>query len=238
MKNNREKKVEEFQKKTGIVFKDTVLLKEALTHRSFINELSSGERSTGKHNERLEFLGDAVLELVVTEFLFSRFLEKPEGELTSYRAALVNTQSIKFAGQELSLTDFMFMSEGEARDTGKAKDKITADAFEALIGAIYLDKGYDFSKEFISQKLLIHLDEILEKKLWQDAKSHFQELAQEKVSITPDYKIVSEKGPDHDKIFEMSVYLENEEIARGKGASKQEAEQEAAKNAIEEKGWN
>ncbi len=238
MKDKTKEKLKKFEEKNGISFNNPKLLKEALTHRSYINELSHKERGKEKNNERLEFFGDAVLELIVTEFLFNKFPEKLEGELTSLRAALVNTNSIKLAGQKLGIDEFMFMSEGEVKDVGRAREKILADAFEALIGALYLDKGYNASKAFISKNLLIYLDEVIEKRLWQDSKSQFQELSQEKVTTTPVFKLISEEGPDHRKTFEMGVYLEDEEIAKGKGVSKQEAQQEAARKAIKKKGWN
>lgn len=223
-----------FENKIGYTFRNRKLLETAFTHRSYLNE----NRAPGReHNERLEFLGDAVLELAVTEFLFSKYPEKPEGDLTAYRAALVNTQSISDAGTKLGMNEFLLLSRGEARDTGRARQIILANAFEALIGALYLDEGYAAAKDLIAKQLFAKADEIVEKKLWQDAKSKFQEIAQEKVGITPNYKLIDQSGPDHDKHFTIGAYLANEKIAIGEGKSKQEAEQMAAQNALEAKGW-
>jgi ribonuclease-3 len=223
-----------FQTKIGVIFKDQRLLEQAFTHRSYLNE----NRSPGReHNERLEFLGDAVLELAVTEFLFAKYPEKPEGDLTAYRAALVNTVSISDAGTKLGMNDYLLLSRGEARDTGRARQIILANAFEALIGAIYLDQGYDVAKEFIAQQLFAKADEIVEKKLWQDAKSKFQEIAQELLGTTPNYQLVSQSGPDHDRHFTVGAYIGKEKIAVGEGKSKQEAEQDAAQKALVAKGW-
>jgi ribonuclease-3 len=185
----------------------------------------------------LEFLGDAVLELVVTDYLFHKFLEKPEGELTAVRAALVNTVSLSGASEELGVNDFLLMSKGEAKDVGRARQYILANAFEACIGAIYLDQGYETAKIFIADKLFGKTDEIVRRRLWQDAKSRFQELAQEYISVTPTYETIAQEGPDHDRIFTIGVYLKKEFVAEGKGRSKQEAEQQAAERAIEVKGW-
>ncbi len=223
-----------FEQRIGHVFRDRSLIEAAFTHRSYINENRRGAR---EHNERLEFLGDAVLELVVTEFLFAKYPEKPEGELTAYRAALVNTQSISDAGTKLGMNDFLLLSRGEAKDTGRARQIILANAFEAVIGALYLDAGYDVAREFIAAQLFHKTDEVVAKRLWQDAKSRFQELAQEKVSITPSYQLLDQSGPDHDKTFVIGVFLEAERVATGEGRSKQEAEQDAAQKAIEAKGW-
>ncbi len=221
---------QEFEKKTGLNFNDKELLKVAFTHRSFINE----SRGLAKeHNERLEFLGDAVLELVSSEFLFNKYPDKPEGELTAIRAALVNTQSISDAASKLGMNDYLLLSKGESKDTGRARKFILADAFEALIGAIYVDKGYEAAQDFIAKNILYKTEEIVENRLWQDAKSRFQELIQEKHSITPKYKLVKEIGPDHDKKFVSAVYVADKEIAQGQGRSKQEAEQEAAKAALQ-----
>ncbi len=217
-----------------MVFIDKKYLLSAITHRSYLNE---HREATQEHNERLEFLGDAVLELVVTDYLYQKYPEKPEGELTAVRAALVNTVSLSDSAQRLGLNDFMLMSKGEAKDTGRARQYILANAFESCIGAIYLDQGYDAAKKFIGEQLFVKTDKIVEKKLWQDAKSRFQELAQERVSITPSYEMLSQEGPDHDRMFTIGVFLRTEKIAEGKGRSKQEAEQDAALNAIEAKGW-
>lgn len=223
-----------FEEKIGYAFKHKALLEQAFTHRSYLNE----NRAAGKeHNERLEFLGDAVLELVVTEFLFAKYPEKPEGELTAFRAALVNTQSISDAGGKLGINDFLLLSKGEARDTGRARQIILANAFEALIGAIYLDSDYSAAKDFIATQLFHKTDEVVEKRLWQDAKSRLQEIAQEKNGITPSYQMQSQSGPDHDKQFVVGAYIGKEKLATGEGRSKQEAEQDAAQKALAAKGW-
>ena len=223
-----------FEKGIGVTFNNKMLLEQAFTHRSYLNE----NRAQGKeHNERLEFLGDAVLELVVTEFLFAKYPDKPEGDLTSYRAALVNTVSISDAATKLGMNDFLLLSRGEARDTGRARQIILANAFEALIGAIYLDQGYEAAKNFIAAQLFHKTDEVVAKRLWQDAKSRFQEIAQEKEGVTPSYDVVSQTGPDHDKRFVVGVYIREERIATGEGRSKQEAEQVAAQKALVSKGW-
>ncbi|MBP6881776.1 MAG: ribonuclease III [Candidatus Pacebacteria bacterium] len=218
----------------SVQFTDTMVLLSAVTHRSYLNE---HREATWDHNERLEFLGDAVLELVVTDYLFHKYLEKPEGELTAIRAALVNTVSLAGASMELGINDFLLMSKGEAKDVGRARQYILANAFEACIGAIYLDQGYEAAKEFIASKLFPKTDEIVRQRLWQDAKSRFQELSQEQVSVTPTYETIAQDGPDHDRIFTVGVYLRHELVAEGKGRSKQEAEQQAAVKAIEAKGW-
>lgn len=206
----------------------------AFTHRSYLNENRNGSR---EHNERLEFLGDAVLELVVTEFLYKKYPEKPEGELTAFRAALVNTQSIADAATQLGMNDFLLLSRGEAKDTGRARGIILANAFEALIGAIYLDAGYDASYSFIEAQLFHKTDDVVEKRLWQDSKSRFQEVAQEKVAVTPTYELMDQSGPDHDKRFMVAVFLGKDKVALGEGRSKQEAEQDAAAKALLAKGW-
>lgn len=219
--------------KLGLTFKNLDLLVEALTHRSYLNE----HKAAGPHNERLEFLGDAVLELVATAFLFKRFPNKPEGDLTAFRAAMVNTVSLAESAKALGMSDMMLLSKGEARDTGRAREIILANAFEAVIGALYLDQGYDASEAFIARTLYPKIDSIIEKRTYQDAKSQFQEAAQDKKSVTPHYKTLSEDGPDHDKKFTVGVFLHEEEIAEGIGKSKQEAEQDAAKNALDKTGW-
>lgn len=223
-----------FAEKLGISFNDLGLLTEALTHRSYINE-SRGRAS--RHNERLEFLGDAVLELAATRFLYDRFPEKPEGELTAYRAALVNTNSLSETAAELGINDLLLLSKGEARDTGRAREVILADAFEAVLGAIYLDQGYDAAEAFIATRLFPKIDEVIKKRAYQDAKSRFQEEAQEKRGVTPAYKTVSETGPDHARTFVVGAFIGSEEVARGEGKSKQEAEQSAAQAALAKTGW-
>ena len=210
------------------------LLVEALTHRSYLNE---HREYLGSHNERLEFLGDAVLELVATDFLFKKFPAKPEGELTSYRAALVNTVSLAESAHALGVDEFLLLSKGEAKDTGRARDVILADAFEAIIGAMYLDAGYAVAEVFIQQNLCGKIDTIIAKRSYQDAKSQFQEMAQEKRGITPNYETLSEVGPDHAKVFTVGVFIGSAEIARGEGVSKQEAEQKAAESGLLKMKW-
>lgn len=226
----------DLEKIIGVEFRDSMLLRQACTHRSFINE----NKGLGlEHNERLEFLGDAVLELVVTNFLYHKFPSRAEGELTAYRSALVNTNTLAKVGEILGINDYLLMSKGESKDIGRARSIIIADAVEAIIGAIYTDQGYGSAANFISRNLLdvIDIDEIIAKKLWLDAKSRFQEKAQEKVGITPSYKTLKETGPDHSKLFTLGVFLGDVQVATGAGLSKQEAEQKAAEKALEVKGW-
>ena len=223
-----------FAETLGVRFNDLDLLIEAFTHRSYLNENRAIRES---HNERLEFLGDAVLELAVTDFLYKKFPAKPEGELTAYRAALVNTVSLAESAALLKVGDYMLLSKGEARDTGRARDVILADAFEAIIGAIYLDQGYAAAEAFIAKTLYGKIDDVIEKGSYQDAKSRFQEAAQDKRGVTPAYQTLTEVGPDHEKTFTVGVFLENEEAARGEGRSKQEAEQAAAQAALDKLNW-
>ena len=223
-----------FAKKHSLAFNDLNLLIEALTHRSYLNEHREYE---GSHNERLEFLGDAVLELATTDFLFKKFPTKPEGELTAYRAALVNTVSLAESAQALGINEYLLLSKGEARDTGRARDVILADAFEAIIGAIYLDSGYASAEAFIAGHIFSKIDDVITRRSYQDAKSRFQEAAQEKRGVTPAYETLSEVGPDHNKRFTVGVFIGTSEIARGEGDSKQEAEQVAAQNALGKTGW-
>jgi ribonuclease III len=223
-----------FEKRIGHTFRNKALLETAFTHRSYLNE----NRAAGReHNERLEFLGDAVLELVVTEFLYAKYPDRPEGDLTAYRAALVNTISISEAATTLEMNEFLLLSRGESRDTGRARGIILANAFEALIGAIYLDQGYVTAKDFIGKQLFHKTDEVVEKRLWQDAKSKLQEIAQEKTGVTPTYELVNQTGPDHDKRFVIAVMIAGTRAANGEGRSKQEAEQDAAQKALAAKGW-
>lgn len=222
------------EKGIGMKFNDKALLKQAFTHRSYLNE----NKNTGfEHNERLEFLGDAVLELVVTDYLFAKYPKKPEGELTALRSALVNSVILASVSTELNFNDHLLLSRGEAKDTGRARQYILANTFEAVVGAIYLDSGYDAAKIFITKVLLPKTKEIEENRLWVDAKSFFQEMAQEKVGVTPSYKTMKESGPDHDKEFTVGLYLADTLIAEGSGKSKQEAEQDAARNGLEKKNW-
>ncbi len=223
-----------FEQKIGHTFADASLLTTALTHRSFINE----SRKKGQHNERLEFLGDAVLELITTEFLFARYPQKNEGDLTSYRAGLVNTSTLSTVALDIGVNDFLLLSRGEAKDTGRARQYILANAFEAIVGALFLDGGYETARAFVSKFLLPLTDDIVGKHLWRDAKSRLQEVAQDKVGITPSYKTVREEGPDHDREFTVAVYLGETQVADGMGKSKQEAEQSAASAALEKKHWS
>lgn len=223
-----------FEQNIGIVFDNKDLLLQALTHRSYLNENPDFELG---HNERLEFLGDAVLELIVTEDLYQRFPDKPEGELTSFRAALVNSTMLADIASRIGINDFLFLSRGEAKDTGHARQFILANAFEAIIGAIYLDQHYKGAHAFIHAVLLPHLDEVLEKKLYRDPKSLFQEFAQEHEGITPTYEVIREWGPDHDKHFIVGIFLGEELVAQGEGRSKQTAQEDAARKALEVKNW-
>lgn len=229
-----EKNFPALEETIGLKFKQPPYLIQALVHRSYINE--HRDFPVG-HNERLEFLGDAVLELIVTEFLFHEY-GNPEGELTNWRAALVNARMLASIAYEIGLEPFLFLSHGEAKDAGtKARDYIMANAIEALIGAIYLDQGYDNTKQFVTRWVLAHLPRVLELGLYLDAKSRFQESAQELLGITPTYRVLHEDGPDHAKTFEVGIFLDKELIATGVGTSKQEAQTEAAEAAVKVKGW-
>lgn len=224
-----------FEKIIGYTFREKRLIENAFTHRSYINE----NRAPGReHNERLEFLGDAVLELVVTEFLYAMYPDKPEGDLTAYRAALVNTVSISDAATKLGMNEYLLLSRGEARDTGRARGIILANAFEAMIGALYLDGGYDVAKKFIGANLFHKVHDVVEHRLWQDAKSRLQELAQEKIGATPSYEIINQSGPDHNKTFVVAVIVAGKRMGVGDGRSKQDAEQNAAEKALTQSGWN
>ncbi|MDP3729244.1 MAG: ribonuclease III [bacterium] len=223
------------EQRLSFKFNNQDLLQQALTHRSYLNE--KPDLKLG-HNERLEFLGDAVLELVVTEDLYSRFPDKPEGELTSYRAALVNARMLSDVSVDLGLNDFLMLSRGESKDMGRARQYILANTFEALVGAMYLDKGYNDVKVFIENFLISRISDVLEKKLYKDPKSLFQEEAQERVGITPNYEVVNEWGPDHDRHFVVGVFLGDEKVAEGEGPSKQTAQEEAAKVALHAKQWH
>jgi ribonuclease-3 len=229
-----QKEIVEFGPATGITFKDQNLLRQAFTHRSYLNE-HRGE--VEGHNERLEFLGDAVLELISTNFLYAKFPEHDEGELTAYRAALVNAVTCAEIASALHMNDYLLLSRGEAKDNGRARQVLLANAFEALVGAIYLDQGYDAAEAFITTHLFPKIDEIVKKKLWRDSKSAFQEKAQDVDGETPHYEVLKETGPDHDKQFVVGVYVKDAIVAEGTGKSKQEAEQDAARVALEKKGW-
>jgi ribonuclease-3 len=217
------------QEKLGFAFADPELLVTAFTHRSYVNE---HKKSAKEHNERLEFLGDAVLELAVTKFLYTNYSE-PEGILTNWRAALVRTESISAAASRLGFGDLLRLSRGERHGSERAHHQILANSFEAVIGAIYLDKGYEAASDFIAQNILVTFDEILKTGSWRDAKSRLQEVAQSVDNITPNYKVLSEEGPDHDKIFTLGVYIGTKLLGKGTGPSKQVAQQEAAQAALE-----
>ena len=228
--------IEHLALKIGVDFHDISLLRAACTHRSYLNE---NKGASLEHNERLEFLGDAVLELVVTSYLFRKYSKKQEGELTAFRSAIVNTMSLIKVAEKLGLNEFILLSKGEAKDTGRARSVILANAVEAVICAIYMDQGYNTSANFISAHVLevIDIEEIVKKKSWIDAKSRFQEMAQDKEGLTPSYKTLKEIGPDHDKKFTLGVFLGDVQVASGSGRSKQEAEQQAAEKALEVKEW-
>lgn len=231
-----------FSERAGVAFKDVSLLETALTHRSYLNEARASARALGTHrthNERLEFLGDAVLELAVTDFLYRTYPESDEGTLTSYRAALVNAVMLGGIAEKLGINELLLLSKGESRDTGRARQTILANAFEAVVGAMYLDQGYQVAYDFIERHVLSKISEVVESGAWRDAKSEFQELAQAKYGLTPKYETLRAEGPDHDKRFVISVSVGDVSIAEGMGKSKQEAETEAAKKAlIEEKNKN
>ncbi len=228
-----EEKISELEKKIGIKFKNHDLLLQALTHRSYLNENPKWRLD---QNERLEFLGDAVLELVVTEYLYNKF-PNPEGELTNWRAALVNAIMMAKVSAKIDLNEYLLLSRGESKDVGRARQYILANALEAVIGAIYLDQGYDAASDFISRFIIDELPKILEEKAYKDYKSLFQERAQDEAGITPTYEVMKEWGPDHAKNFRIGVFLEKDLIGEGEGPSKQDAQQEAAKDALEKKGW-
>lgn len=228
------KNIHTLEKIIGVTFRNEDILQQALVHRSYLNE---HPRFSLDHNERLEFLGDAVLELVVTEHLYATY-PNPEGELTNWRAALVNANKLSEVAKRIHLDEYLYLSKGESKDSqGKARLYILANAMEALIGAIYLDQGWDVAKQFIHRCLIPDLPYILENRLYMDPKSRFQEVAQEKVGITPQYRVLSEAGPDHNKWFVIGVYLGEELVAQGEGASKQEAQMSAAENGLKVKNW-
>ena len=224
----------QFEKRTDIFFNDKKLLEQAFIHRSYINENTGLKLS---HNERLEFLGDAVLELVSTDFLYRKYVDKDEGELTAYRSALVNANIIGEVALSLGMNEYLLLSKGEAKDIGKARSYILANTYEAYVGSVYLDRGYDVACDFITKTLLVQIDTIISKKLWRDSKSLVQEKSQEYLNVTPSYKVLHESGPDHDKQFTVGIFFGNDLIAEGKGKSKQEAEQQAAHDALEIKEW-
>lgn len=212
----------------GAPMKDVELLLRAFTHRSYLNE---HKKTVSEHNERLEFLGDAVLELVVTEYLYSKYSE-PEGILTNWRSSLVRTESIGAAASRLGFEEYLRLSRGEKRGSERARAQILANCFEAVIGAVYLDQGYDAAAKFITENILTTFEGILKSGTWVDAKSQLQEIAQSKVGFTPVYKVLKEEGPDHDKVFEVGAYVEDKLLGTGEGPSKQIAQQKAAENAL------
>ncbi|MBI4086391.1 ribonuclease III [Candidatus Kaiserbacteria bacterium] len=234
MSANDRDKLDTLQQVLGVTFADVTYLLSAVTHRSFLNE---NREATQSHNERLEFLGDAVLELIVTDFLFAKYPDKQEGELTAIRAALVNTNTLSSLSTSLGVNEYLLLSKGEAKDVGRARQYILANTFEAIVGAMYLDQGYELARDFVARELFPRTDEIVEKRLWQDPKSRFQERAQEVTGITPSYQTLKEQGPDHDRTFTVGVFLGKDCIAQGEGRAKQEAEQKAAENGLIEKGW-
>ncbi|MDP2641969.1 MAG: ribonuclease III [bacterium] len=224
-----------FEEAAGVQFKDKSLLKQAFTHRSYINE---NRDSKLEHNERLEFLGDAVLELVITDYLYGKMKEANEGEMTALRSALVNAETCAKVAAALKVNDYLLLSKGEAKDTGRARQYILANTLEAIIGALYLDQGYETAKDFILKNIAPIMELLVASGKYIDSKSLFQERAQENTGFTPVYKSIRETGPDHDKHFTVVVYVGNDVVGEGEGKSKQEAEQEAAKAALEAKGWN
>jgi ribonuclease-3 len=228
------KDIETLEEKLGVVFKDKDLLLQSVIHRSYLNEHPSFHLG---HNERLEFLGDAVIELVVTEYLYEHY-PNPEGELTTWRSALVNAIMLGGIARELGVEEFLHLSRGEAKDTdSKARLYILANTFEAIVGSLYIDQGYGPCKTWIGEKVISRLPYILEHKLYADPKSRFQEAAQERVGLTPSYKVIDESGPDHAKVFTVAVFLGSDQVALGQGTSKQEAQVAAADKALESKGW-
>lgn len=223
------------EEKIGITFKNKAALKNAFVHKSYVNE----HRDEGiQPNERLEFLGDAVLELVATKHLFEVCPDKDEGEMTAFRSALVKGKHLAEIAAELNLGEYLFLSHGEEKSGGRKKNYILANTLEALIGAIYVEHGYEKADQFIEKFILTKLDEIIEKGLHIDAKSRFQEICQEVESITPHYEVLEEYGPDHNKNFVVGAYIGDELIAKGQGSSKQKAENEAALNALQVKRWS
>lgn len=226
--------ISKLEKKIGIRFNNKDLLQQALVHRSYLNE---NPDFSLEDNERLEFLGDAVLEIVVTEYLYQNY-PNPEGELTNWRAALVNTKMLSEKADCLGMNNYLLLSRGEAKDEGRARQYILANTFEALVGAIFLDQGYKKVSQFIKKEILKELPKIIKQKLYQDPKSSFQEESQDKFGLTPVYKVIKEWGPDHAKQFIVGLYLDQKLIAKGQGASKQEAQEKAAEASLKKKGWN
>ncbi len=229
------KDLQKLEASIGYSFKNGDLLRQAVTHRSYLNE--HPEFILG-HNERLEFLGDAVLEIIVTEYLYNKYPDTPEGELTDWRASLVNAKILASIAKTLSVEENLYMSRGEEKDDGsKARQYILANAMEALIGSMYLDGGLEAAHTFVHRFVISHLDHILANHLYLDPKSRFQEKAQEIFGLTPHYKVISENGPDHEKVFEVGLYLAEDLIAVGRGSSKQEAQVDAAAQGLAAKQW-
>jgi ribonuclease III len=229
-----EEKFSKLEKEIGVEFEDKNLLVQAFCHRSYLNE--NPDFNLGQ-NERLEFLGDAVLELVVTNYLYLQYPENSEGELTTWRAALVNTKEIADTAEKLQFQDFLLLSKGENRENGRARLCILANTFEAFVGALYLDRGYSIAEDFIRKNLIVKLPRIIELGLYRDPKSELQERTQEEVNITPSYNVLEESGPDHQKYFKIGVFLKETLVGEGEGWSKKEAEEEAAKDALNKNKW-
>lgn len=227
-----EKKLTQLEKKIG-KFKNPDLLRQAFVHRSYLNEHRDFELD---HNERLEFLGDAVLELVVTEYMYRNY-PNSEGELTNWRASLVNSQTLSEVGSELGFGDYLYLSRGESQDKGKARSSILANTFEAVVGALFLDQGMPVVEKFIQQYVLSRLENILKEKAYIDPKSRFQESSQKYLGVTPAYRVLKEDGPDHLKNFTVGVYIDDELVVTGDGSSKQEAQVDAAAKGLKLKGW-
>ncbi|MBI2588294.1 ribonuclease III [Candidatus Berkelbacteria bacterium] len=221
--------LDSFQKKIEIRFQDLNLLRQVFVHRSYLNENLGFDLD---HNERLEFLGDAVLELIVTDYLFLRY-KNPEGELTNFRSSLVKGETISKVARELNMGEYLYLSRGEMKGGGRSNQLLLANTFEALVGAIYLDQGYDKAKFFVEKQLIPKLKEIIAKGQVLDSKSRLQELAQEKYTVTPVYKVLKEHGPDHAKSFIVGVFVEDKVLGEGSGSSKQNAEQSAASSALD-----
>jgi ribonuclease-3 len=224
--------LQEFQDRLGLTFNDISLLERAFIHRSYLNE---HPKLGLEHNERLEFLGDAVLELVVTDYLYRHF-PNPEGDLTNWRSALVKTESLAAVAEKIGIAQYFKLSRGEAKGNARSHALISANAVEALIGAVYLDQGYDTAKQFITDHVVSRLDDILKTGAWLDPKSRFQELAQEQYGLTPNYRVLEESGPDHDKVFTIGVYVGDKLFGKGEGSSKQIGQQGAAQAALKKLG--
>lgn len=228
-----EKDLKSFQKVLGLKFKDENVLRQALVHRSYLNEHKNFELP---HNERLEFLGDAVLELSVTDHLYRNY-ENPEGELTNWRSGLVNSKNLARIASKIGVEEFLFLSRGESKDTGRAREYILGNAMEAIIGAIYMDSGYDAADKFVQKNVLVDLPDMIQNQAYVDPKSRLQELVQAEMKTTPEYMLVKEEGPDHDKVFVVSVCIAGRECGIGRGSSKQAAQLEAARAALESETW-